>query len=189
MNSENVLLQEINEFKLLISGLSKIPDFPSELLELINIRAENIVKLVYSNFDTDSENKTVVSEVKETEFQDEISMIIETIQETGFSGTNRTFNDVLSQTARINDRVEPNKQADLSKMLTLNDRFRFQRIFYANDAQKMAQNLADMNQQGSLEEALNLFREICPLGEESECFPDFYSMLEKRFPQKKEDIL
>lgn len=189
MNSENGLLQEINEFRLLISGLSKIPGFPSELLELINIRAEKIVKLVNSNIEMNSENNTEVVKIKETEFQDEISMIIETIQESSFSGVNKTFNDVLSQTARINDRIEPNKQADLSKMLTLNDRFRFQRVFYANDAQKMAQNLADMNRQGSLEEALNLFRKICPLGEESECFPDLYSMLEKRFPQKREDIL
>jgi len=186
MNAEKRLQQEITELKLLVLGLSKIQGFPSELLELINIRTDNIQHIISSEpeitpaFVEDNDTSIVIT----SEVNEDITTIRETIHETRISGSSKTYNDLLSQTARINDRLESNRLVDLSKMLTLNDRFRFMREFFGNDAQKMTENLAAISQLGSFEEAQTLFREICPLGEESESITDFYMMLEKWFSQK-----
>lgn len=189
METENRLQQEIKELRLLVHGLSRISGFPTELLELISLRAENIFRLVSTEPDiTDTPvlandtNVIIASEVVEN-----ITTIREPIHETRIAGSARNLNDVISQPVRVNDRQEPKRLVDISKLLTLNDRFRFQREFFGNDAQKMTNNLAALNQLASLEDALALFRDICPLGEESDCFPDFYMMLEQWFPQKPAD--
>jgi hypothetical protein len=163
MYADNSLQQEIKELRLLITGLSKVPGFPAELLELMNLHTENITRLISAEPESDEKTRS--------------------------TGSVKSLNDILAQPTCVNDRKESKRLVDISKLLTLNDRFRFQREFFGNDAQKMATNLATMNQLGSLEDALAFFKEICPLGEDSDCFPDFYMMLEQWFPQKPADAV
>ena len=142
MDAVNRLEQEIKELKLLVLGLSKIPGFPSELLELINLRTENIYRLISSEQEINTLEENDASIVITSEIKEDITTIRETIHESRVTGSTKTFNDVLSQTACINDRIEPKRLVDLSKMLTLNDRFRFQREFFGNDADSFQGNLS-----------------------------------------------
>jgi hypothetical protein len=181
MNAENQLQQEMNELRLLVQGLSKISGFPSELLELIDLRVGNISDLICLKSDDETSNNTEVDIDIVNMSETSVNMTPINLKVNGFS---KSLNDMVSQSLCVNDLKETKRLVDISKLLTLNDRFRFQREFFGNDAEKMSVNLEAMNKLGNIEDALVHFRKVCPLGEESDCFPDFYMMLEKWFPDK-----
>ena len=95
----------------------------------------------------------------------------------------QVLSEIFQPKEIINDRPEPKRIIDVAKSLTLNDRFRFQRELFDNDALKMTETFTLLNQAGNLNKALDLFSDVCPHGTEADCFPDFYLMLEEWFPE------
>lgn len=109
------------------------------------------------------------------------------IEFSGLPRNGKVVADLYQASECLNDRsLEPKAIINANKMLTLNDRFRFQRELFGNDALKMNESFDLMIKSGSVGEALSIFEEVCPHGSESDCYPDFYLMLEQWFPDDVE---
>jgi hypothetical protein len=75
----------------------------------------------------------------------------------------------------------PYNNAALSKSMSLNDRFRYQRELFQNDATKMAEMMAIIDSLSSMEEVQEYIRSSMDWDEEVEIVQDFYAMLEEHF--------
>jgi len=156
MDSENRLRHELAELNLLLQGLAKVPTFPTELLELLSGKVEYMTQLMTP---TELSVKDVV-----------------------YSDSSMTSELKFSKPVkRINDQLEQKRLKDLTKSLTLNDRFRFQREFFDNDTQKMLEVFSAINATNSMEEALDYLRGVCKVDEASDCYKDFCVMLDLHF--------
>jgi len=156
MDSENRLRHELAELNLLLQGLAKVPTFPTELLELLSSKVEYMTQLMTPS---------------------KIS-----VQNVVYSDLSMTSEPKFSKPVkRINDQLEQKRLKDLTKSLTLNDRFRFQREFFDNDTQKMLDVFSVINDTTSIEEALDYLRGVCEVDEESDSYKDFCVMLDLHF--------
>jgi len=156
MDSEKRLRHELAELNLLLQGLAKVPAFPTELLELISGKVEFITQLL-----TPSER---------------------TVQDVVYSDSSLTSELSFSKPVkRMNEQLEQRRLKDLTKSLTLNDRFRFQREFFENDTQKMLDVFSAINDTTSMEEALDYLRGVCTVDEASDSYKDFCVMLDLHF--------
>lgn len=184
MGSENNLQHELAELKLLVKGLSKIPDFPSELLDLISGKVESICQWTLpaesihpDGFcDCTSMEKDAVDEFFKT-VSEETTCSAMDVPDSGSS-----FEQVVQSVER--SLKEPTVQkplVDLMKRITLNDRFRFQREFFDNDSQKMNRVFSTISQLNSVEEALDYFLDVCPVDKDTDSYSDFCAMLESHF--------
>jgi hypothetical protein len=211
MDSEKELRNELAELNLLIRGLAKVPGFPAELLELISAKADSISRLALSTpveplFEEEEETLVSSFPVEEVTFAESCSpseLVTEAKSEdldeeedegeTDFEEdpdseeedepvSSLVYDEAFSTSVkRVNEQLGELRLADLSKSLTLNDKFRFQRAFFENDSQKMSEAFSLINQTQSLEEALDFMRNTCIIDEESETFHDFCQMLNMHF--------
>jgi len=177
MDSENKLRHELAELNLLLRGLAQIPGFPADLLELISGKIESISLLALK-----PEIQKPTDEVKT--HLGNLSGEREILS--GEPAFDKITAVEVQPTAvpplmRINDQMGQIRLMDLTKSLTLNDRFRFQREFFGNDPQKMSEVLSFINKTRSTEEALDYLRAVCTVDEHSDCFQDFSAMLHLHF--------
>lgn len=94
---------------------------------------------------------------------------------------------VIEREGVVEDASPGQKQPEVVRVdsvLTVNDRFRFQRTFFENDVQKMKDAFSAIEEVSSVEEALTLMRTVCSVDEESDCFQDFSLMLHQFFAKK-----
>ncbi|MDD4922221.1 MAG: hypothetical protein PHS30_07065 [Bacteroidales bacterium] len=138
-----------------------------------------------NSFDQDFEKRSdsaffeVVTASNDASGQPEINA-----SEDGFQQEQAAVESGLAEvvsTTRINDQMEQKRLVDLTRFLTLNDRFRFQREFFENNPQKMEEVFSAINMTQSVEEALDYLRGVCTVDEESDCYQDFCTMLHFHF--------
>jgi len=213
MDSENGLRQELAELNLLLRGLAQVPAFPAELLKLIYGKVESISRLSNQLEDPGSsvEQDDVCSSLPEAsdvnqsennnqeDFKSDFFTKLEKsdqafVQVVDMSSHEQHFYKEpdlpLQQTrTRINEQVAKLRLIDLTKSLTLNDRFRYQREFFENDSRKMTEVFSVINKTQSMEEALDYFREVCSVDESTDCFQDFCAMLQLHFANDAEGYL
>jgi len=211
MDSENGLRQELAELNLLLRGLAQVPAFPAELLKLISGKVESISRLSnqlenpgsFVEQDDVCCSSPEASDVNQSEnnnqedFKSDFFTKLEKsdeafVQIVDMSSHEQPFykeSDLpLQQTrTRINEQVAKLRLIDLTKSLTLNDRFRYQREFFENDPRKMAEVFSVINKTKSMEEALDYFRGVCSVDESTDCFQDFCAMLQLHFANDAED--
>jgi uncharacterized coiled-coil protein SlyX len=81
----------------------------------------------------------------------------------------------------LGDRITKTVYADLKKSLSLNDRFRFQRNLFENNAALMDKTLDDLNTFSSLQETLDYLNSRFSWDWKNEPTLAFNEILEKRF--------
>jgi hypothetical protein len=86
-----------------------------------------------------------------------------------------------SSKASLQKKLENRHFADLSKALSLNDRFRFRRELFGNSPEKMDQALKEINALQSMDEAIAYLNKNYSEYSESESFTDFCNILENHF--------
>ncbi|MDD3431261.1 MAG: hypothetical protein PHF38_04460 [Bacteroidales bacterium] len=213
MNNEK-LFQELKELNLLWSGLSRIPNFPKELLELSLNKLENINSLLEDLIELSPQSqKEVVPHTKEIpeveEFfqKKETAPDIESASASSLSAPaagqaekfvspseRRIPKQPSSKPESLVDRYEKNSSkaslqkkleskhfADLSKALSLNDRFRFRRDLFGNSPDIMNKALQEINAMQSKEEALAYLNKNYSSYIETESFTDFCNLLDNHF--------
>lgn len=199
MNKER-LLKELKELNLLWSGLSRIPNFPKELLELSLYKLESINNLV-----EDRKEPSPKPHVEALPAEPETDPVPATASSLPAQAAAQTEEFVSPSTRRIPiqqtakpeslvDRYEKNSTksslqkklesrhfADLSKALSLNDRFRFRRDLFGNSPEKMDQALKEINTLQSMDEAITYLNKNYSEYSESESFTDFCNLLDNHF--------
>jgi len=156
------LVSNVQESTLFKTPTVKIPASDITKVEIPEVKVSEIASAKHDNIEIDTAEKIKV----------------ELVAKKG-----QVLSEIFQPKEIINDRPEPKRMIDVAKSLTLNDRFRFQRELFDNDALKMTETFTLLNQAGNLNKALDLFSDICPHGTEADCFPDFYLMLEEWFPE------
>lgn len=156
MIAGNQLEREIRELKLLVKGLSKVKDFPQELFELMDNHINTISLLIGGSSDNVGLDNHVVS-----------------------------LNDAKTVQSVLNDTIETKRVVDMNKMMTLNDRFRFQREFFGNDSSRMNECLSIINGKETKDEAVEYFKGAYPESEKSDAYDEFIEMLGKMFIKKR----
>ncbi|MDD2617216.1 MAG: hypothetical protein PHT87_00250 [Bacteroidales bacterium] len=249
MNKEK-LFKELKELNLLWSGLSRIPNFPKELLELSLCKLENINSLMQDIKElspltqaeaalpkTDTSEVEEFAQIQEAPAAEPISQKKEAVpaksdfkkeapaaepilnpavvditptQETPNSPVSRPTAEPVEQLvapsakripkqqalkpeslvdhyeknsskASLQKKLENRHFADLSKALSLNDRFRFRRELFGNSPEKMDQALKEINALQSMDEAIAYLNKNYSEYSESESFTDFCNILENHF--------
>ncbi len=271
MNKEE-LFKELKELNLLWSGLSRIPNFPKELLELSLNKLENINRLVKDLEETSYQPQVKPAFEKEThtreatpaplaaDLKSKPSVAEETkpipapqsstpapasssptqesptpapasptaaqssplttsasplsirerslpTQETSFPAkeSGQTEEPVSPPAGKIpklqsekpeslvdryektsskeslQKKLESRHFADLSKALSLNDRFRFRRDLFGDSPETMDQVLRDINAMQSMDEALAYLHQHYSAYSETESFADFFKLLNNHF--------
>lgn len=210
MDSENGLRQELAELNLLLRGLAQVPAFPADLLKLISGKVESISRLSTQLEDQRSSVGqedvspllTETVDVNQSEnngqedFKSDFFIKLEKSEDSFVQVLDMTSHEPKSYhesesspqnaTTRINEQVAKLRLIDLTKYLTLNDRFRFQREFFENDSQKMSEVFSAINKTKTMEEALDYFRGVCSVDESTDCFKDFCVMLQLHFANEAE---
>ena len=213
MDSENGLRQELAELNLLLRGLAQVPAFPAELLKLISGKVESISRL---STQLEDQNSSVeqddlfpllpeAGDINQSEnnnqedFKSDFFVKLEKSEEsfvqvldvTSHEPKSYHESDASSQNTRtrINEQVAKLRLIDLTKSLTLNDKFRFQREFFENDPRKMSEVFSAINRTQTIEEALDFFRGVCSVDESTDCFKDFCVMLQLHFANEAESNL
>lgn len=77
--------------------------------------------------------------------------------------------------------VKPLISNDIFKLLTVNDKFRFQRELFCNNPDKMSEAFKQLNGFEKLDEALAYINIECFDVRESDCFTEFCGLIENRF--------
>ena len=250
MNKEE-LFKELKELNLLWSGLSRIPNFPKELLELSLNKLENINRLVKDLEETSYQSQVKPAFEKEThtreatpaplaaDLKSKPSVAEETkpasapvsptaeqssplttsvsplstrerslptqesslpVKESG--QTEKPVSPPVGKMPKLQtekpeslvDRYEKTSSkeslqkklesrhfADLSKALSLNDRFRFRRDLFGDSPETMEQVLQDINTMQSMDEALSYLHKNYSQHSETESFADFCKLLNNHF--------
>lgn len=250
MNKEE-LFKELKELNLLWSGLSRIPNFPKELLELSLNKLENINRLVKDLEETSYQPQVKPAFEKEThtreatpaplaaDLKSKPSVAEETkpipapqsstptpassspaqssplttpasplstrerslpAKESG--QTEKPVSPPVGKMPKLQtekpeslvDRYEKTSSkeslqkklesrhfADLSKALSLNDRFRFRRDLFGDSPETMEQVLQDINTMQSMDEALSYLHKNYSQHSETESFGDFCKLLNNHF--------
>ena len=250
MNKEE-LFKELKELNLLWSGLSRIPNFPKELLELSLNKLENINRLVKDLEETSYQSQIKPAFEKEThtreatpaplaaDLKSKPSVAEETkpasapVSPTAEQSSPLTTSvsplstrerslptqesslpvkesgqteEPVSPPARkmpklqtekpeslvdryektsskesLQKKLESRHFADLSKALSLNDRFRFRRDLFGDSPETMEQVLQDINTMQSMDEALSYLHKNYSQHSETESFADFCNLLNNHF--------
>jgi len=257
MNKEE-LFKELKELNLLWSGLSRIPNFPKELLELSLNKLENINRLVKDLEETSYQPQVKPAFEKEThtreatpaplaaDLKSKPSVAEETkpipapqsstptpassspaqssplttsasplstrerslpTQESSLPAkeSGQTEKPVsppvgkmpklqtekpeslvdryekTSSKESLQKKLESRHFADLSKALSLNDRFRFRRDLFGDSPETMEQVLQDINTMQSMDEALSYLHKNYSQHSETESFGDFCKLLNNHF--------
>ena len=250
MNKEE-LFKELKELNLLWSGLSRIPNFPKELLELSLNKLENINRLVKDLEETSYQSQIKPAFEKEThtreatpaplaaDLKSKPSVAEETkpasapvsptaeqssplttsvsplstrerslptqesslpVKESGQTEepvsppvgkmpklqTEKPESLVdryekTSSKESLQKKLESRHFADLSKALSLNDRFRFRRDLFGDSPETMEQVLQDINTMQSMDEALSYLHKNYSQHSETESFADFCNLLNNHF--------
>lgn len=250
MNKEE-LFKELKELNLLWSGLSRIPNFPKELLELSLNKLENINRLVKDLEETSYQSQIKPAFEKEThtreatpaplaaDLKSKPSVAEETkpasapvsptaeqssplttsasplstresslpTQESSLPAkeSGQTEKPVsppvgkmpklqtekpeslvdryekTSSKESLQKKLESRHFADLSKALSLNDRFRFRRDLFGDSPETMEQVLQDINTMQSMDEALSYLHKNYSQHSETESFADFCKLLNNHF--------
>jgi len=250
MNKEE-LFKELKELNLLWSGLSRIPNFPKELLELSLNKLENINRLVKDLEETSYQSQVKPAFEKEThtreatpaplaaDLKSKPSVAEETkpasapvsptaeqssplttsasplstresslpTQESSLPAkeSGQTEKPVsppvgkmpklqtekpeslvdryekTSSKESLQKKLESRHFADLSKALSLNDRFRFRRDLFGDSPETMEQVLQDINTMQSMDEALSYLHKNYSQHSETESFADFCNLLNNHF--------
>ncbi len=257
MNKEE-LFKELKELNLLWSGLSRIPNFPKELLELSLNKLENINRLVKDLEETSYQPQVKPAFEKEThtreatpaplaaDLKSKPSVAEETkpipapqsstptpassspaqssplttsasplstrerslpTQESSLPAkeSGQTEKPVsppvgkmpklqtekpeslvdryekTSSKESLQKKLESRHFADLSKALSLNDRFRFRRDLFGDSPETMEQVLQDINTMQSMDEALSYLHKNYSQHSETESFADFCNLLNNHF--------
>ncbi len=264
MNKEE-LFKELKELNLLWSGLSRIPNFPKELLELSLNKLENINRLVKDLEETSYQPQVKPAFEKEThtreatpaplaaDLKSKPSVAEETkpipapqsstpapasSSPTQESPTPAPASPTAAQSSPLTTSVSPQSTresslpakesgqtekpvsppamkmpklqtekpeslvdryektsskeslqkklesrhfADLSKALSLNDRFRFRRDLFGDSPETMEQVLQDINTMQSMDEALSYLHKNYSQHSETESFADFCKLLNNHF--------
>ncbi len=250
MNKEE-LFKELKELNLLWSGLSRIPNFPKELLELSLNKLENINRLVKDLEETSYQSQIKPAFEKEThtreatpaplaaDLKSKPSVAEETkpasapvsptaeqssplttsvsplstrerslpTQESSLPAkeSGQTEKPVsppvgkmpklqtekpeslvdryekTSSKESLQKKLESRHFADLSKALSLNDRFRFRRDLFGDSPETMEQVLQDINTMQSMDEALSYLHKNYSQHSETESFADFCNLLNNHF--------
>ncbi|MGI5834337.1 MAG: hypothetical protein ACOX59_06990 [Bacteroidales bacterium] len=250
MNKEE-LFKELKELNLLWSGLSRIPNFPKELLELSLNKLENINRLVKDLEETSYQSQIKPAFEKEThtreatpaplaaDLKSKPSVAEETkpasapVSPTAEQSSPLTTSvsplstrerslptqesslpvkesgqteEPVSPPARkmpklqtekpeslvdryektsskesLQKKLESRHFADLSKALSLNDRFRFRRDLFGDSPETMEQVLQDINTMQSMDEALSYLHKNYSQHSETESFADFCKLLNNHF--------
>lgn len=81
----------------------------------------------------------------------------------------------------LQKKLESRHFADLSKALSLNDRFRFRRDLFGDSPETMEQVLQDINTMQSMDEALSYLHKNYSQHSETESFADFCNLLNNHF--------
>lgn len=208
MNAGKQLEREIRELKLLVKGLSKVKDFPQELFELMDNHIDSIslliggsseivshdqltdefindqpVEEIISNVQVEEPHPFKSSEIVYPEDSKEFKSVV--TSNNNIDNHVVSLNDTKSVQPVLNDTIETKRLVDLNRMLTLNDRFRFQREFFGNDSSKMNECLIVINGMGSRDEAIGYFKEAYPESEKSDAYDEFIEMLGRMFIKKR----
>jgi len=208
MNAGNQLEREIRELKLLVKGLSKVKDFPQELFELMDNHIDTISLLTVGisdvvchdhqadKFINNQPDEEIICNVKieeslpfkssETVFPEDSGEIKSKV--TSFNNLDNhvvSLNDTKAVQPVLNDTIDTRRIVDLNRMLTLNDRFRFQREFFGNDSSKMNECLNILNAKETRDEAVEYFKDAYPECEKSDAYDEFIEMLGRMFIKKR----
>lgn len=208
MNAGKQLEREIRELKLLVKGLSKVKDFPQELFELMDNHIDSISLLIGGSSEIVSHDQ-LTDEFINNQPVEEIISNVQVEESLPFKSSDIVYpedskefksvvtsnnnidnhvvslNDTKSVQPVLNDTIETKRLVDLNRMLTLNDRFRFQREFFGNDSSKMNECLIVINGMGSRDEAIEYFKEEYPESEKSDAYDEFIEMLGRMFIKKR----
>ncbi len=99
---------------------------------------------------------------------------VEKTQEHNLSG-------IAKNNISLNDILEKKNLSDFRKAFSLNDRFRFRRDLFHNNENQMNQVISDLNQIGSLDQAIEYINQNLSWDMNSEPVVDFMKLLEKRY--------
>lgn len=167
MNADALIVQEVQELRLLVKGLSRIEAFPAELLKLMVAkldRLENLLASVPVEMSFASEEQLVQPTTSEEQ------PVQSTVQE-----HHEPRKEKVPSTSE--GRLEHIKVS-----LTLNDRFLFQRELFGNNPQRMAAFFGELSQLSSLPEASTLLKTYCPDSEQTEGHAALTALMEQWFP-------
>ncbi len=88
---------------------------------------------------------------------------------------------IVSQPSSLNDIIEQRLVIDIRKSLSLNDRFRFQRELFNNDANFMNKTLDEISTYSQLSDVLEYLKDTFHWDNENEHATDFIKIVIKKF--------
>ncbi|MDR2058454.1 MAG: hypothetical protein LBP83_09300 [Dysgonamonadaceae bacterium] len=129
---------------------------------------ENILQTVYKGLDALKQRLREI-EASQLSEQPAVPMVKETGEKVFFSHVS------------LEDKIIKTMYADLKKSMSLNDRFRFQKDLFENNADLMNKTLDDLNNMSSLQETLDYLNSHFTWDWKNESVKVLKGMLEKRF--------
>ncbi len=97
------------------------------------------------------------------------------------SVSNDSLSPVSDKAEVKTEEVKPQINNDIFKLLTINDKFRFQRELFGNNPDRMSEAFRQLNSFEKLEDALSYICNECFEVKESDCFTEFCGLIENRF--------
>jgi len=79
------------------------------------------------------------------------------------------------------EEVLPQIKNDIFRLLTINDKFRFQRELFGNNPEKMKDVFSKINSFDNYSDAIDFFNDECFDYRETDCFTEFCGLIENKF--------
>lgn len=204
----DIILNDIKELYEMVKGLREEENIPRFIIKLTDGKVEKI-KNGLNRLSVSENNPTVQTENKTVQ-PDTIDQPIETMASTEplqteditknnipeisepvavpEIKTEETPQSILvkekivsSQTEILNESIEKRLIVDVRKALSLNDRFRFQRELFNNDAQYMNRTLDQIGSYTQLADVLDYLKETFHWDKENTHATDFIKIVIKKF--------
>ncbi|MDD4635999.1 MAG: hypothetical protein PHI48_11560 [Bacteroidales bacterium] len=201
----DIILNDIKELQEMVVGFRHETNVPEFIIRLAENKAEKIKSRLNTLKEeaalTEQQNKTASAQsdsvdIRVTE-QTEISVVESvSIEEDAISveegkavesiapsdGLADTINELLaSRPHSLHESLEKRLVVDVRKALSLNDRFRFQRELFTNDAKYMDKVLDEIGSFKSLAEVLEYLKEKFNWSKDNEPAMDFIKIVIKKF--------
>lgn len=204
----DIILNDIKELYEMVKELREEENIPRFIIKLTDGKVEKIrnglnrLSVSENNPTVQTENKTVQSDTIDQPI--EITVSTEPLQTEDIAENNipeisepvavpeikieETPQSILikekivsSQTEILNESIEKRLIVDVRKALSLNDRFRFQRELFNNDAQYMNRTLDQIGSYTQLADVLDYLKETFHWDKENPHATDFIKIVIKKF--------
>ena len=177
-----LLVQTFESFFQIAKDLETLPlSFFSKMRDHLNLLGEELNKLEYlqGQLAVEKANEIVLESLKENvEVENETIVIVE--EEVVLEEPELVSFEKQVTVGFLSDEIGKKIYADFRTSLTLNDKFRFQRDLFRNDAGKMNEALDYLNSLDSMDKALSYLNNF-DWNWEDESVQAFKEILEKRF--------